>query len=130
MRCPVSRSTAWNQRPLPDRQPDEWGRTPPLLPPPTPPPLSRHEPWLRHVARGCIFLAGAFFALILSAALAYSGSAPAPFALAVFSLAPASLLCWALTATKAGDKWTVGYLTVWAIGSVAATLRDLLLSTF
>ena len=126
----MSRSAAWTPRPPPDRQPDKWGRIPPLLSPPAPPPLSRHEPWLRHVARGCIFLAGAFCALILSAVLAYSGSAPAPFVLAVFILAPASIVCWALTATRAGDQWTVGYLSVWAIGSLTATLRDLLGSTF
>ena len=130
MRCPVSRSTAWQRRPLPDRQPDQWGRSPRLLPRPAPRPLSRHEPWLRHVARGSIFLTGGFCALILSAALAYSGSVPGPFVLAVFSLSPASIVCWALTATKAGDKWTLGYLSAWVIGIVAVTLHDLLVSTF
>lgn len=124
----MSRTPPWN-RPLPDRPPDAWGRKAPLLPPTSPAPLSRDEPWLRHVARGCIFLTGAFFALILSAALAYSGSVPAALVLAVLGLAPASIVCWALAATKAGDKWTAGYLSVWVAGIVIATLRDLLVST-
>lgn len=125
----MSRTPPW-KLPLPDRQPDAWGRNPPLLlPPPAPRPLSSDEPCLRHLARGCIFLTGAFLALMLSAALAYSGSVPAPFVLAVLGLAPVSIVCWALAGTRAGDRWTAGYLSVWAIGIVAATLRDLLVST-
>lgn len=120
--------TTWN-RPLPDRRPDSWGRIPPLLPPTSPAPLSRDEPWPRHLARGCIFLTGAFFAPTLSTVLAYSGSVPAPLVLAVLGLAPASIACWALAATKAGDKWTAGYLSVGVAGIVIATLRDLLVST-
>jgi hypothetical protein len=90
--------------------------------------MSSAEWWVIAVLRGVLFVGGVLFSLWLSIGLAWSGSVPAVVVYGVLAMAPAALVCWVLTATRAGDRWTFAYVSVWAAGILVATVRHLVVT--
>lgn len=110
--------------------PDSWGRVP------TPPvPLghsgtlaTRQDAWVWAIFRGLIFLAGVFYALLISFVLGYSRMVNVAFFWAQLCLAPAAAIFWILASfTKGGDRWTAAYVSIWATEALVVSLGSELL---
>ena len=74
------------------------------------------------VARAVVFIAGLFFGLLFSATAGYYGGGGGPTVVRLtrvfvpLAMGLAAAPVWVLTArSKAGDRWTVGYVVAWSV---------------